>query len=139
MCGVRPNSPVTISSTRLSRPRSYKSSINAVDRPVVHRKAESAVVEDVAIDGVRIPVVGRVGRERLAGERRILHHHGDEAGPRFDQPPGQQGPLAVTVHAVAFAHLRGSSERSKARRASSVVSMSRARLRFVPIAAIVPV
>jgi hypothetical protein len=75
------------------------------DGPVVHREAEQAVVEDVAIDGVRIPIVRRVGRKRLAGERRVFHHHRYETRARFDEPPREQGTLAVTVHAVAFAHV----------------------------------
>ena len=58
--GVRPNSPVTTSSTRLSSPRAYRSSIEGRHRLIVNRQPHLEVVEDVAVDRVRVPVVGPV-------------------------------------------------------------------------------
>ena len=51
-------------------------------------------------------VQSHVGRHPLAGIRRIRHHHRHEGCPRLDEPPSEQGPLTVAVHAVAFAHRR---------------------------------
>ena len=77
---------------RRFRPRAYRSSISADTRLIEEAELVPRVVEDVAVDRVRIPVVAVVQLHRLAGRRRVLQHHRDEAGPVLDQPPRHAGP-----------------------------------------------
>ena len=54
----------------------------------------------MAVDRVDVPVADRTGQTG------VLHLHGDETASRFDQPPGQQRPLAPFVPAIAVSQFR---------------------------------
>ena len=77
------------------------------DRLVEEPELVLRVLEDVAVDRVRVPVVSVVLFHRLAGRGRVLHHHRDPRRARLDQPPREQGALAVPVHPVPLARLVG--------------------------------
>ena len=70
------------------------------DGLVVEGHPPLRVVEDVAVDGVRIPVVAAVERHLAAG---MLHDDRHKRAPRLHQAPRQERALAETVAAVAVA------------------------------------
>ena len=71
------------------------------DGLVVGRDPPARVVEDVAVYGVAVPVVGAVFWDAFGGEG-LFPDHGDEAASGFDEAPCHEAALSVGVHAVAF-------------------------------------
>ena len=89
--GVRPNSPIAITSTSSCRPRSCRSFTRAVSAwSYFGSRLFLSCVEVVA---VRVPAAAGL--------------HGHERHARLDQPPGEQAALAQVVAAVPLAQLAG--------------------------------
>ena len=73
------------------------------DGLVVVGEAPSGIIEKVAVDRVRIPIVGAVLRHAATG---VFHHDGHKAGARLDESPRHDRPLAEAVVAITLAQLR---------------------------------
>ena len=68
---------------------------------VVRGDAPACIVEDVAVDGVAIPVVGAVFGDAFGGVG-LFPDHGDESATGLNEASRHQSALAERVHAVAF-------------------------------------
>ncbi len=68
---------------------------------VVRRDAPACIVEDVAVDGVAIPVVGAVFGDAFGGVG-LFPDHGDKTASGLDEASRHESALAERVHPVAF-------------------------------------
>ena len=97
--GVRPNSPVTTTSTRLVESARVDVLDQRGDGVVVGRHAEAQRVELVLVHRVIVPVVH-------ATAERAAQAAGDDLDACLDEPPREQQLLAPAIATVAVARAR---------------------------------